>query len=181
MDIALTQFFELFLIYIPLTLVVIVVYFIIDKILSKQKKYNKPKPIKIIINSVFISYILMVIYLTLMNNEYMAAGAGGINLIPFYFGDSTDKYYSLATDYGIFGNILLFIPYGLLIPFIIKKRRIFCLIVPLVTSVAIEIIQIPIGRTCDINDVICNEFGALIGLCVFFMFEFIIKRIKKNR
>lgn len=180
MDMVLTQFFELFLIYIPLTLLVAGVYFIIAKLLAKKKKCGKLKPLTVIIYSVFTSYIFMLIYMTLMDNGLMAGGAGGINLIPFNFGDPTDKYYHLTIGYGIFGNILLFIPFGLLIPFIIKRRRIYCFVAPLVSSIAIEIIQIPIGRTCDINDVIFNEAGTCIGIGIFFILYFIKTFITKR-
>lgn len=54
------------------------------------------------------------------------------------------------------------------------------LVAPLVSSIAIEIIQIPIGRTCDINDVIFNEAGACIGIGIFFILYFIKTFITKR-
>ena len=63
-------------------------------------------------------------------------------------------------------NVLLFLPGGFLIPFVLDKikwnyKRILMVIVPLVSCV--EILQYFGGRLFDIDDVIANSLGAVLG------------------
>jgi len=98
-----------------------------------------------------------------------------VNLIPF---KTIGEYISVVMDGGmkghairnLFGNLLLFFPAGLYLPFFVQKTRkigIYSLIA------AASIIVIEIGQfatksgSLDIDDFILNFAGALIGLIVF--------------
>lgn len=77
-------------------------------------------------------------------------------------------------------NIVMFIPYGLLSPVFVKRdRNVFLkiLVTGCLLSVFIEIVQyvFAIGQ-CDIDDVILNVLGVLIGLLGY---KFLYKIIKK--
>ncbi len=94
-----------------------------------------------------------------------------LNLIPFNFGRC--DFLSLCIR-NIYQNILLTIPFGFGIRFItpVKSKRIFWL--ALAVGLTFEIIQILISlvvqsafRVVDINDVILNAVGVLIGYGVF--------------
>ena len=64
----------------------------------------------------------------------------------------------------IIGNIIMFIPFGFFTSYYLKlnkKRVIFYL--TLVVSVVIELIQLKIGRAFDVDDIILNMAGSLIG------------------
>lgn len=67
------------------------------------------------------------------------------------------------TSLNILGNILLFMPLGLLIPLLWKRCG--TMIVPLgfALSVLIEATQFYTGRIADVDDVILNTFGAFAG------------------
>lgn len=89
----------------------------------------------------------------------------------------------------VIGNIALFIPFGYLITDMIKERAGKCNlfitgIITLLTSLSIEIIQMFIGRSFDVDDIILNITGGLIGFIVFIIIRSIYKRIpeeyKKN-
>lgn len=64
----------------------------------------------------------------------------------------------------IVGNILMFIPFGFFTSFYLKldkKRVIFYL--TLIVAVVIELIQLKIGRAFDVDDIILNMVGSLLG------------------
>ena len=64
----------------------------------------------------------------------------------------------------IVGNIIMFIPFGFFTSYYLKlnkKRFIFYL--TLIVSIVIELIQLKIGRAFDVDDIILNMFGSMIG------------------
>lgn len=96
--------------------------------------------------------------------------SGGINLVPF----QTIKMMLnvVNTSYGffnLFGNILIFVPIGFSIPFLWKSRRSFLntLLYGAGISVLIEILQLPLERGTDIDDVILNTVGVILGFMVY--------------
>lgn len=67
------------------------------------------------------------------------------------------------------GNVLLFIPLGLMIANCtkIKRPRIFSIIVALIFSVSIEITQLATSiGSFEADDIIANTFGALFGCSI---------------
>ena len=80
----------------------------------------------------------------------------------------------------IIGNIALFVPFGYIVAdvlrIICKKTNFFiCVIYVLLTSLSIEVIQYFIGRTFDIDDIILNFVGGIIGYIVFKLIHIFIK------
>ncbi|MBC3797428.1 VanZ family protein [Acetobacterium tundrae] len=71
----------------------------------------------------------------------------------------------------LMGNILLFVPFGLLYPLSRKKRVKFfeALVLILGTTCAIEVLQYLFltSRRADIDDVILNLIGGLIGYGIY--------------
>ena len=64
----------------------------------------------------------------------------------------------------IIGNIIMFIPFGFFTSYYLKldkKRIIFYL--TLIVSVVIEFIQLKIGRAFDVDDIILNMVGGMLG------------------
>ena len=79
-------------------------------------------------------------------------------------------------DYGFYVlkqvclNILLFVPFGLLVGLIKQSGR-NILIASLIISVTIEALQYYNGRFADIDDVIWNVSGALIGYLIYLSYQ----------
>ena len=81
------------------------------------------------------------------------------------------------TFYQIIGNILLMFPFGVLLTFITNfnyRERIFWSII---TSVSVEFVQLliiimfhPINIIFDINDIILNLIGGVLGNIFFYLF-----------
>ena len=66
-------------------------------------------------------------------------------------------------------NIILFIPLGIMLPFLWEKYNTLSetLIFGFSMSLAIELLQILTYRATDINDLIANTVGAVLGYFVF--------------
>lgn len=73
------------------------------------------------------------------------------------------------------GNVLLFIPLGFALPILFFKiSKIKTIVIGFTLSLAIELIQATSGlflgynyRSCDIDDLILNTFGTIIGLAIY--------------
>ena len=112
------------------------------------------------------SYVIFTLYLTAMCFLVGFPSAAGIkigwsyNFIPLYgmLTDITNSYL----------NILLFIPLGISVPCLWPDYRSMMKTVGLglMTSLGIEILQIFTFRATDINDVITNVAGTMIGYLI---------------
>ena len=111
----------------------------------------------------FIIYILLLYYfVTFQDNNY-----GTNNFIPFR---EIFRYKSMSPLFirNVLCNILLFAPFGFLISYYIKNRTVLpILILSILVSCSIEFAQGVIGRTVDIDDVILNVLGGILGYILY--------------
>lgn len=124
-------------------------------------------------------YALVMFYLLFFQRMGRSSGiayheyiTSAVNLIPFrtiinYISDF-QKYSSLSSFsfVNLSGNIVLFIPLGIFLPTIWKKQRKFSkfVITVCITIIAVELIQLfTMLGSCDIDDLIFNVLGAVIG------------------
>ena len=120
----------------------------------------------------FILYVMCLFEIvTFQDNNY-----GLSNFIPF---QEIFRYQigSKLFIRNIIGNILLFLPYGYFASDYLKSKKVWsiCLLTALI-SVTIEIVQLNIGRTFDIDDCILNTCGGILG---FYLYR-IIEQIKSK-
>lgn len=97
-------------------------------------------------------------------------GYWGISLIPFATIRSYIKYSGIFHALlNILGNVILFIPIGFIFPLILIRYRDIKKIAVLSISISlfIEFIQFFVGRSCDIDDLILNFVGGIIGYTIF--------------
>lgn len=123
-------------------------------------------------NLLFIIYILL-LYELLTRSELNTVS--GYNLVPF-----TEIFrYKIGTDafyLNVVGNIVMFIPFGYFISNYINPNRMLpILLVSALTSATIEFVQVGIGRSFDVDDIILNVVGAICG----FLLYVALKAIKK--
>lgn len=78
-------------------------------------------------------------------------------------------------------NIILFVPLGIMLPFLWKKYNTLreTLIFGLSMSLAVELLQILTYRATDINDLIANTIGAVLGYFVFRATSYIFRPVTK--
>lgn len=76
-------------------------------------------------------------------------------------------------------NCVLFVPLGFLLPIIIQRIKIIgVLIVSLLVILIIELLQAAGGRMLEVNDIITNMLGTVIGYMLYTLCAYLQK--KKN-
>ncbi len=84
----------------------------------------------------------------------------------------------------LLGNILLFIPLGFLLPLLVKRFRNFFLILftGFLLSLFYECTQLLTGiGVFDVDDMILNTFGTLIGVIVFYCCKYLFTAGSPNK
>ena len=87
-----------------------------------------------------------------------------VNLIPFVNLFDYDNKRDLLLN--VIGNVAMFIPSGIVLPFVYKRLNSFwkVLLAGIGISLCIEIIQLPFSvRATDIDDLILNTIGVIVG------------------
>ncbi len=108
------------------------------------------------------------------------SGPGRVNLIPFtvFRQTAVEVFRNGNTGYffiNFLGNILIFLPLGLLPPLLWKKMERFwkAAVLGCGISVAIELTQLLLPRGTDIDDVWLNTLGAALGYGMFALIRWI--------
>lgn len=113
----------------------------------------------------FLMYILLLFQIVTFEDTNVAVDMN--NLVPF----KEILRYKLGSRLffkNVIGNIVLFIPYGLFASMYTKIEKPFhavCLV--LFASVIVEVTQAMIGRVFDIDDIILNVTGGIIGFGIY--------------
>lgn len=123
-------------------------------------------------NLLFIIYIFL-LYELLTRSELNHNS--GYNLVPF-----TEIFrYKIGSPnfyFNVIGNIVMFIPFGYFISNYIKPKKILpILIVSAISSATVEFVQSCIGRSFDVDDILLNTFGAILGFLLYVAFNAIKK------
>ena len=102
----------------------------------------------------------------------LESGRGRINLMPLKNLIITyiEVVHYKNFDYflvNFVGNIIMFIPIGFCIPCLWNRKGYQTIIIGVLVSIMIELIQLPMNRGTDIDDVILNTMGIVIGLIIY--------------
>ncbi|WFD10597.1 VanZ family protein [Tepidibacter hydrothermalis] len=109
------------------------------------------------------------------------------NIIPFktitmYIVDFNHYNFDIWFN-NIFGNMIVFMPFGFLLPFICNKGRSFVqnIKISFLVSSGVELLQFifELG-ICDVDDIILNVIGSTIGFCLYKLFIKGVKAINKE-
>ena len=80
----------------------------------------------------------------------------------------------------VIGNMVMFMPYGFFTGYFLKINKVsVVLLLSMLVSTSIEIIQGYIGRVFDIDDIILNVIGSIIGFLIYKLFNKIKDRLPK--
>ena len=143
-------------------------------------------------------YAFEVLYITILpfpldklgaeSLQMMATNSSYINLIPI-IGLFKYDLYSLVRQ--VVGNIVLFIPLGFLLPIVSGKCKGVGTIIKysFIASLFIEALQLIISifvvkapiRVFDINDLILNTLGAVVGYILYSNIKMIVCNKHKNK
>ena len=128
---------------------------------------------KIRINTLFFLYIIAVISVTFIVRETMVLRTPenrGVILQPFREFEAMMNGAHFFWFKQIFLNILLFVPFGILLPMMSRcfKNPIITMVFGCLFSGTIEIMQYITGRgLTEVDDVITNTIGAAVGVVIY--------------
>lgn len=112
-------------------------------------------------------------------SERISSGIG-INFVPLktirgYFAAGGDQFYL-----NVAGNIVVFVPLGFGLPLLWRRMHNFILLnlVMLAVPALVEFIQLFIGRSVDVDDVILNFIGGAIGALAYTAVKLIFPKVK---
>jgi glycopeptide antibiotics resistance protein len=164
---AITENYSMLLIFTVVIVSIRIVYLIVNK--EKFIFYKE------LISFAFLLYSLLLFYVV----TFQDINYGTNNFVPF----KEIFRYELGSKvfiHNIIGNIILFIPFGFFVSTILKTKKVLpILFLSLVTSSVIEYTQLLIGRTFDIDDIILNLCGSLIGYIIYSFLITIIDHVPK--
>ena len=113
----------------------------------------------------FLMYILLLFQIVTFEDTTIYLD--GNNLVPF----KEILRYKIGSRLffkNVIGNIVLFIPYGIFASMYTKIDKVFhALGLVLFASIIVEVTQALIGRVFDIDDIILNIIGGLIGYGIY--------------
>lgn len=150
--------------------VVYVLYFVLAcKVKKSQQKFSLGG---------FLFCIYMAIMLTI---TFFSRESGGDKSIYLEIGSSWGI--NARNNAYVVENVLLFIPYGFLLPMAWKKGRGWwkAILLGFLTSLIIESLQLVSGRgVFQTDDIITNTMGAFLGYFIFAFLNAIIHLFKKD-
>lgn len=123
----------------------------------------------------FIAYLMILFEMVLCQDM----GTGGTNLMPFReilrYDFGTRSFYKQVV-----GNILAFVPLGYFASMYCRIKNLGVIsFITLLISLAIEFVQRFIGRCFDIDDIILNVVGGIVGFLIYVCLSAIKKHLPK--
>lgn len=157
-------------------LVIFLIVLIAIRISYIQINHEKFVFYKEFLNLIFIIYVLLLFQLltsTEMNTN------SGLNIVPF-----TEIFrYEIGSKLFIFnviGNIVIFIPFGYFVSGYVKANKVsHILFISVITSLTVELVQLQIGRSFDIDDILLNVTGSIMGFLLFIALTAIKKHLPR--
>lgn len=128
---------------------------------NHREKFCFYKEFGYLISIIYIWLLFEILTMTELNKS------SGMNLVPF----EEILRYDVGTkmfNYNVLGNIFIFLPFGFLIGIYVNPKKIWpVLVTTLFTSIVVEFVQLKIGRSFDIDDIILNVIGGLVGYLLY--------------
>lgn len=129
-----------------------------------------------ILNLLFVLYALLLFQL-LTSTEINTSS--GLNIVPFteiFRYETGSKLFLL----NVVGNIAIFVPFGYFVSRYVNASKIsHILLVGTITSLTVELVQLQIGRSFDVDDILLNVIGSIIGFLLFISISAIKKHLPK--
>lgn len=111
----------------------------------------------------FIVYVMCLFYVVTFQDVSWSTS----NFIPF----KEMFRYSIGSKLffkNVLGNMIMFMPYGFFVSYFLKlKKPISIFLLAVLASFTIEFTQLQIGRVFDVDDILLNILGALLGFGIY--------------
>ena len=141
--------------------VVIMVSFRISYLIMNKEKFVLYKELLMLIFGVYILCLFQVV--TFQDDTAWASN----NFIPF----KEILRYSITSRLfikNVLGNMIMFLPFGFFVSYYLKVEKIHMpVVLTLIASLSIELVQLSIGRVFDVDDIILNLLGGIMGYFVY--------------
>lgn len=164
----------LFLIFPIMAILSLFIYFPI--FLLRRKAKGKQPFIRHLVCYGLIGVVLSILYITifLIGGEIsLNPNLNRLNLVPFSWLKSAWQSGRNFVINQLVLNIIMFIPLGILLPVVFKSLSKWwkTAMVTVAVTAAIEVLQLFIGRSGDIDDILMNYAGGMIGYILFVLFR----------
>lgn len=151
---------------------------------------QRRKSARVLFWILFLVYLLMLVYFL-----FFAEATGRVfdhryqyNLIPFHeikrFVTYRNTLGFWAVALNLAGNVVAFMPFGFFLPLLMHKMRFFgkTVLFGFQFSVLVEVIQLfsKVG-SFDVDDVLLNTAGVILGYFCFFLFHRFVKHREQKR
>jgi glycopeptide antibiotics resistance protein len=152
---------------------------------ARMNKRQKLSILQIGFEFSVVGWFVMFIYVT----QLMSFGNGLgelLNLTPLQPIFLAIKYGAInagmATQFLL--NIIMFLPFGFVLPFVFRKKFsgfLPILFISLMVSFLTELIQLISGRNADIDDLIANTMGGLLGFALYVFWQGFLFLLKSKK
>ena len=126
---------------------------------------NKEKALfyKEMMSYLFIIYILCLFYVVTFHDVSWSES----NFTPF----KEIMRYNIGSKLffkNVIGNMVMFVPFGFFVSYFLKLKKVYSItFFTVITSVTIEFTQLLIGRVFDVDDLILNLIGGIVGFGIY--------------
>ena len=151
--------------------VIIMVSFRICYLIKSKEKLVLYKELSMLIFGIYILCLFQVV--TFQDDVSWATN----NFIPF----KEIMRYNITSRLffkNVVGNMIMFLPFGFFVSYYLKSEKLTLpLFLILIASVSIEVVQLLIGRVFDVDDIILNILGGLLGYGIYYVLRRIGERL----
>ena len=144
---------------------IILVSFRLCYLLKSKQKIVLYKELSMLIFGIYILCLFQVV--TFQDDVSWATN----NFIPF---EEIMRYNITSRLFfkNVLGNMIMFLPFGFFVSYYLKSEKLTLpLFLILIASISIEVVQLLIGRVFDVDDIILNILGGLLGYGIYFIFR----------
>ncbi len=149
---------------------------VILSVVNKRRSQSGKKPMPALGAVCFYMYVAVLLIITFFSREI---GSGtGMDLDLFSTWGINDRNNAYVIE-----NILLFIPYGIVFPWYLKRARSFavCTALGLLGSFGIEFLQFVTRRGFfQIDDILTNALGSIIGYLLFCVVRWLGRKVRAH-
>ena len=153
--------------------VVVMVSFRITYLLTNKEKIIIYKELSMLIFAVYILCLFQVV--TFQDDTSWS----GNNFIPF----QEILRYNISSRLfikNVLGNMIMFLPFGFFTSYYLKsQKKLLPIILTIIASLSIEFVQLSIGRVFDVDDILLNIVGGLIGYYLYAIIREISNKFPK--
>ena len=126
---------------------------------------------------------LYFVFATYLSAVYLLVGMPTLQFMRFDLSLTLVPFLPMVADFkNIILNIILFVPLGILLPFLWKKYNTLkaTAVFGFMMSLSIELLQLFTYRATDINDLIANTLGTVFGYFLFRMISYLAPSVRND-